>query len=159
MKRLKNNWTFFILTISFTVICIALIAEYFYGILPCKMCIFQRYSYYALIIISIVFLLLKKQNNRFYFLITEIILIVGLFFSIWHVGIENDLISGHLGCSSSIKDINNIVDLKKHITNTPIIACDQINWAFLGISFAIYNTSLQLILLITNSIFLIKKND
>ena len=159
MIKLKNNWTFVILVVSLTVICTALIAEYFYGILPCKMCIFQRYSYYALIILSIFFLLLKKQNNKFYYLIVEIILIVGLFFSIWHVGIENDLINGPVACSSTIKDINNIVDLKKHIINTPVITCDHINWAFLGISFAIYNTLLQLALLTANSIFIIKKND
>ena len=110
-----------------------------------------------LIILSAIFLLLKKQNDRFYYLTAEIILIIGLFFSIWHVGIENNLINGPVGCSSSIKDINNIIDLKKHIINTPIIACDQINWAFLGISFAIYNTLLQLALLAANSIFLIKK--
>ena len=157
MIKLKNNWTFIILVISIAVISTALIAEYFYRILPCKMCIFQRYSYYALIILSVIFLLLKKQNDRFYYLIAEIILIIGLFFSIWHVGIENNLINGPVGCSSSIKDINNIIDLKKHIINTHIIACDQINWAFLGISFAIYNTLLQLALLAANSIFLIKK--
>ena len=159
MIKLKNNWTFFILLISIAVISTALIAEYFFGILPCKMCIFQRYSYYALIILSIIFFLLKKQNHKFYYLTVEAILIVGLFFSIWHVGIENDLINGPRGCSSAIKDINNIIDLKKHILNTPIIACDQINWTFLSISFAIYNTLLQLLLITTNSIFLIKKND
>ena len=159
MIKLKNNWTFFILLISIAVISTALIAEYFFGILPCKMCIFQRYSYYALIILSIIFLLLKKQNHKFYYLTVEAILIVGLFFSIWHVGIENDLINGPRGCSSAIKDISNIIDLKKHILNTPIITCDQINWTFLGISFSIYNTLLQLLLITTNSIFLVKKND
>ena len=76
MIKLKNNWTFIILVISIAVISTALIAEYFYRILPCKMCIFQRYSYYALIILSAIFLLLKKQNDRFYYLTAEIILII-----------------------------------------------------------------------------------
>jgi len=159
MTKLKNNWTLVILAISLGVICTALIAEYFYGILPCKMCFYQRYSYYMLIILSIFFLLSKKQNNKFYYLIVEILLILGLFFSIWHVGIENHIFDGPVGCSSTFKDINNIVELKKHIISTTVIACDEINWTFLGVSFAIYNALLQLILLVTNSMFIIKNND
>ena len=85
----KKNWALIILIIAIVAIATALIAEHIFNILPCQMCIYQRYSYYSLIILSIIFLLLKKQNSSIYYLLVEIMLIVGLFFSLWHIGIEN----------------------------------------------------------------------
>ena len=92
-------------------------------------------------------------------LIIEILILTGLFFAIWHVGIENHLLTGPMGCSNIINNVNNIEELKTILTNKPIVFCDEVNWSFLGISFAIYNSLLQFLLLITNSMFIIKKND
>ena len=154
----KKNWALIILIIAIVAIATALIAEHIFNILPCQMCIYQRYSYYSLIILSIIFLLLKKQNSSIYYLLVEIMLIVGLFFSLWHIGIENHLIGGPSSCSSDMGNISNIQDLKEYILNRPVIACDEINWTFLGVSFAIYNSILQMILLINNSRYILKKN-
>lgn len=150
----KKYWCLIILFISISVILTALIAEYFFLIQPCKMCLYQRYSYYLLIIISGLFLLLKKESDKIYLLITEILLICGLFVSLWHLGIENQLINFPSGCSNSIEDINNINDLKDQIIDSPLVMCNEINWSFLGISMVFYNSLLQFSLLIFNSIYL-----
>jgi len=157
MMNLQKNWALIILLLSIIAILSALIAQYIYFIHPCKLCIYQRYPYYFLILISCFFLLLKEQNNKIYFLIIEVIFAIGLFFSIWHVAIENNLISDIIGCSASIENIDNVSELKKSIINKPLVMCNDINWSFLGISFAIYNSLLQFGLLIINSIFLVKK--
>ena len=157
MMNLQKNWALIILLLSIIAILSALIAQYIYFIQPCKLCIYQRYPYYFLILISCFFLLLKEQNNKIYFLIIEVIFAIGLFFSIWHVAIENNLISDIIGCSASIENIDNVSELKKSIINKPLVMCNDINWSFLGISFAIYNSLLQFGLLIINSIFLVKK--
>ena len=76
---------------------------------------------------------------------------------LWFHGVNNT--KWDMSSYSQIADINNIVELKKHIISTTVIACDEINWTFLGVSFAIYNALLQLILLVTNSMFIIKGDD
>ena len=159
MIKLKKTWSIIILIIASISIATALTAEYIYNILPCKMCVYQRFSYYGLIIISIIYILLKKQKHISYFLLVELLLVLGLFLSLWHVGIENNFIEGPSGCTNSLKNIGNVGDLKEYILHKPIVSCNEINWAFIGISFAIYNSLLQFLLLITNSIFIIKKND
>lgn len=159
MKYLKKNWSFFILIFSIIIISIVLTAEYIFNILPCKMCLYQRYSYYGLILLSIIFILIKKQDRKIYLFLVEILIIAGLIFSLWHVGIENHLIDGPSGCASNINNINNIENLKIYILKRPIVACDEINWTFLGISFAVYNSITQAILLIINSRFIFTKND
>jgi len=159
MKIIYKNWTYIVLLISILAISIALIAENFFGYLPCKMCLYQRYPYYALIGITTIFVLLKNENNMVLLLIIEILILTGLFFAIWHVGIENHLLTGPMGCSNIINNVDNIEELKTILTNKPIVFCDEVNWSFLGISFAIYNSLLLLVLLTINSILLFKKND
>ena len=71
MIKLKKNWSIIILIIASISIATALTAEYIYNILPCKMCVYQRFSYYGLIIISIIYILLKKQKHISYFLLVD----------------------------------------------------------------------------------------
>ena len=159
MNSLKNNWAPIILIISLFVISIALIAEHIYFLIPCKMCLYERYTYYALITISLIFIFSKNQNNIIFYFLVEIFLLIGVILSLWHLGIENHIISGPQGCSATIENINSKEDLENFILNRPIVSCDEINWRFLGISIVIYNSLLQIVLLILNSIYLIKFNE
>ena len=52
---------------------------------------------------------------KVYLLITEILLIFGLFTSLWHLGIENQLINFPSGCSSSIENINDINNTRANL--------------------------------------------
>mgnify|MGYP001381705640 CR=1 FL=1 len=157
MKNIKDYWAAVILIISIIVIAIALIAQYLYNILPCKMCLYQRYPYYILIFISLLFFIFPK-NKRYYFFLIEILLIIGLAITFWHLGIENNFIKGPGGCSSSLENIQNADELKTLILKSPIIACNEVNWTFLGISMVLYNFLLQLVLLTINTIIIFKKN-
>ena len=157
MKIIGKNWTFIIFVVASIAILTALIAQYNFNLLPCKMCLYQRYSYYALIIISGIFLILKNNDNKVFYLTAEILIIIGLFFAIWHVAIENNIISGLEGCSFIIENINDFADLKDYISKGPIVFCNEVNWSFLGISFALYNSVLQIVLLSINTVYLFKK--
>ena len=159
MINYKKNWIVVVFITSLIVITVALTAEYLFNILPCEMCYFQRYSYYFLIIMSGLYLLFSLPQNKIYYLLVEISLIIGLFFSLWHVGIENNLISGPTGCSEDLKNIYNKEELKNFIFNKPIMSCNEVNWSFLGISVAIYNSLLQIVILTINSKLLFKKDD
>lgn len=159
MKILYKNWSIIILLISSFAIGIALIAEYIYYLIPCKMCMYERYQYYGLIIISLIFIISKNQNNIIFYFLIEIFLLLGILLSLWHIGIENNLISGPKGCSAPIENIKDKESLKKFILNRPIASCNEINWKLLGISIVIYNALLQIVLFIFNSIYLIKAND
>ena len=157
---LQKNWPAIILTISCLSITTALVAQYMFNLLPCKMCYYQRYVYYTIILLTLIFLIFKIKKSLIYLIIIEILLLIGLTLSLWHVGIENNLIEGTSGCSNILLESenpsNNINVLKEYILNNPIATCDQTNWSFLGISFAIYNAILQVVLLIINSILILK---
>ena len=157
MKTIKNNWSLIIFLISFLAIGSALTAEYVFGILPCKMCLYQRYTYYFIIMISLLFFFLKNFSNFLQFLLTECALFYGIFYAMWHVGIEQKIFSGPSECTNFLKNQNSLTDLKNQILNQTIISCDEISWSILGLSAATINAFVLLLLIIFNSIFLIQK--
>ena len=80
--------------------------------------------------------------------------IYGLFYSVWHVGIENQLLPGPAGCSSGLNTTNNILSLKEQILAKPVINCEDIAWSILGLSAATINSLLLFLIFILNAIYL-----
>lgn len=80
--------------------------------------------------------------------------IYGLFYSIWHVGIENKLLLGPAGCSSGLNLTDNTLSLKEQILSKPVINCEDIAWSMFGLSAATINSLLLLLIFILNAIYL-----
>ena len=156
MKLIKKNWLIIVFLISICAIFSALTAEYIYKILPCKMCLYQRYPYYFMISISLIFFFINKKYYILYYLLIKSALLYGLFYTIWHIGIEQKFLPGSSGCTALINNTNSLIDLKNTILNQPIIFCDEINWTVFGLSAATTNFLVLLLLLIFNTIFLIE---
>ena len=150
MKTLKKYWVVIVLITSVIAISIALIAEYFFEILPCKMCLYQRYPYYFIIIFSLVYFFTKKTPLAWYYWIINFSFIIGLFFSLWHVGIEQKILPGLSGCSNIIEKTSSLKNLKEQIINQNVINCNEITWSVMSVSMATYNSLLLLILLLLN---------
>ena len=111
MKILEKYWIFIFFIISFFSIGLALIAELIFNILPCKMCLNQRYAYYFIIFITLVFFLTNFFSFFLKLLIFEIAIFYGLFYSIWHVGIEQKILPGPENCESSLSKSDSISKL------------------------------------------------
>ena len=149
-------WGYIIFVLSIIVISSALIAEYIFNLLPCKMCLYQRYTYYFVIVIFLLFYFLKKSSNIWLYILIEMSIFYGLFYSIWHVGVEKKLLKGPISCSGIINNTNSTDNLKDQIINQPIIDCGNVGWYVFGLSAATLNTVLLLFILLLNTIFITK---
>ncbi len=156
MNKIKKNWAIIVLAISSIAILSAFIAEYLFDILPCQMCLYQRYPYYFIILFSIIYIITKKIPLLWYYVIISISFVVGLFFSSWHIGIEQKILPGLSGCSSIVNTSQSLSRLKEQILNQNIVTCDEITWSFMGFSAATLNSFLLILLLLINTTFLIK---
>ena len=150
-----RNWTSLLFVISFISISSALIAEYFFNLQPCELCLKQRHPYYLILICLIFILLLKNFNKIWLYLIIQSASIYGLFYSVWHVGVENNILKGPAGCSAMLKSSESASDLKAQILSKQVISCDEVIWSFFGISAASINTLVLLVIFIFNAIYLI----
>ena len=156
MSYFIRFWAVIVFVLSIIAISSALIAEYVFNLLPCKMCLYQRYPYYFIISIFILFYFFRKTSSVWFYILTELAIIFGLFYSIWHVGIEQKLLPGPYSCSESLKEVGTIEKLKEQIANQEIINCNDISWSMLGLSAATVNTILLILFLLFNTAFIIK---
>ena len=154
-----RNWAAILFVISFTSISSALIAEYFFNLQPCELCLKQRHPYYLVLICLPLIFLLKNLNKIWFYLLIQFASIYGLFYSIWHVGVENKILKGPAGCSAMLSNSENTTDLKAQILSKQVISCDEVIWSFFGISAASINTLVLLVIFILNAIYLFNNYD
>ena len=149
-----NKYWFYILGLwSIVALGSALIAEFYFDLVPCKMCLKQREPYYVIIAGFIIITILKWQKQIWYYLGVQLISIYGLFYSIWHVGIENNFLTGPAGCSSGLNMASNTSSLKEQILSKPVINCEDVVWSIFGLSAASINSLLLFLIFILNAVY------
>ena len=84
----------------------------------------------------------------------QISVIYGLFYSLWHVGIENKFLPGPSGCSGGLELTNNASSLKDQIMSKAVVNCEDIIWSMFGLSAATINSLLLFLIFIINAIYL-----
>ncbi len=153
-----RNWAKFLFVISFMSISSALVAEYFFNLQPCELCLKQRHPYYLILICLVFIFLLKNLNKIWLYIIIQLASAYGLYYSIWHVGVENEIFKGPAGCSAMLISSESAADLKAQILSKQVISCDEVIWSFFGISAASINTLVLLVIFIFNVIYLYRNN-
>ena len=151
-----KNWNILILIVSLVSIISALIAEFIFNLQPCELCLKQRHPYYYMILISLLIFFIPFSLKIFGYMLIQISSIYGLFYAIWHVGVENNLLSGPAGCSTGLDLSENIGSLKEQILSKQVISCNEIIWSFFGVSAASVNTLVLLFIFIINAIYIYK---
>ena len=124
--KLKKYWFWILGAISFISISFALVAEFIFN----------------------------WQQKIWFYIFVQISSAYGAFYAIWHVGIENNILSGPAECSGGLKNFNNVDDLKDQIISKPVINCDEVVWSFFGVSAAAINSLILLLIFIFNAIYI-----
>ena len=151
-----KHWNYVLLLVSSISILSALIAEYFFNLQPCELCLKQRHPYYFIIVFIIINFLIPFSKKIFIFLLIQLSSLYGLFYAVWHVGVENKFLQGPSGCSAGLDISSNTVDLKEQILSKQVISCDEIVWSIFGLSAASINTIILLVIFIFNAIYIYK---
>ncbi len=154
---LQKYWFYLVTLFSVIALTSAFIAEFNFNLAPCEMCLKQREPYYVIILGFILIAILRWQDRIWFYLSVQILSVYGLFYSIWHVGIENKFLSGPEGCSNTLKVADNKTNLKEQILSKPVINCEDIAWSMFGLSAATINSILLILIFIVNAIYLWNK--
>ncbi len=149
-----RNWYLTILGISIISICSALVAEHFFSLQPCDLCLKQRHPYYFFIVLSLITLIFLGNYKYYISFLIQLGAIYGIFYAVWHVGVENKLLKGPAGCSANLNISSNANELKEQIFNKQVISCDEVTWNLLGMSAASINTIILLFIFIVNGLYI-----
>ena len=133
-----------VLILSLFSLIFVFILQYEYGILPCKICIWQRWPHVFNIILVLI-ILSSSLTNNFIFLFGLINMFLAFILALYHYGLEQNLWDNVFSCSGEIK-FNDLSteEILKNLNNTPIKTCEIEAWNFLNLSLTGWNMILTI---------------
>lgn len=147
--------------LAFLAIAGAWASQLFMGLVPCELCLEQRMAYYFGLPILLVALLLWSRVPRSVWLALMLaaaaVFVWGTYMGGYHAGVEYGFWPGPTACTGLGVEVN-FSDLT-HIDDAKVIPCDKVQFRFLGITLAGYNTlvSLATVLLIATAALVRKR--
>lgn len=124
----------------------AFISEYGFGLKPCDLCIFQRIPFALAIPLAALGLWKKRWSFG-------IGLVIGLLFLInsgiagYHAGVEQHWFPGPDACTDAPPTVPLTMEqILEKLKQAPLVACDQPQWDFYGITMAAMNAAWSLLL-------------
>ncbi|MEE8535947.1 MAG: disulfide bond formation protein B [Kiloniellales bacterium] len=116
--------------------------QYWGGLDPCVLCIYQRYAHGAAAAAGLAALVVAGRAG----LLRPLVGLAGLAFlagaaiAAFHVGVEQHWWRGTAECHAPALDLSlSLEELRESIFDTRFVPCDQIPWALFGVSMAGYN--------------------
>ena len=151
-KSLKINLFNKVLAIIvFISVLFSFFLEFFLNLIPCKLCLYQRYLWLFLLLVCILNIKQSSKNNYFEMIIT-ITLCGIIILSFYHSGIELGFFNNIISCiSENHETANSIEELDFLIRNTKNVDCafpkfKVFNLSLSNLSF-LFSTSLLLLCL------------
>lgn len=121
------------------------------GIVPCPLCLEQRYAYYLAVPLGLlVAILAAKEAPRPVLLAGLALLLLATLANAWlgayHAGVEWKFWQGPTDCSGPIVDFGKAGSLLDRLDTVKVVRCDEVQWRFLGLSLAGYNVLISLLM-------------
>jgi disulfide bond formation protein DsbB len=120
-------------------------------ILPCPLCLEQRYAYYLAIPLgALLALAAARDAPRAILLAGLAVLAIAAFanagLGTYHAGVEWGLWQGPTECTGPVGNLGSAGNLLERLDTVKVIRCDEVQWRFLGLSLAGYNVLISLLM-------------
>ncbi len=116
----------------------ALASQYFGGLAPCILCLYQRVPYAAVIALGLLALVVPRYAGWALGL-AAMAFLVGGGIAVFHVGVEQLWWEGTQSCTGDSSAAASVDALRAQIMEAPVVRCDEVQWSLFGISMAGYN--------------------
>ncbi|SDT08100.1 disulfide bond formation protein B [Bradyrhizobium canariense] len=120
-------------------------------ILPCPLCLEQRYAYYLAVPLgALVAIAAAKHAPRPVLLAGLAILALAALgnavLGTYHAGVEWHFFQGPTDCTGPVGNLGSAGNLLERLDTVKVIRCDEVQWRFLGLSLAGYNVLISLLM-------------
>jgi disulfide bond formation protein DsbB len=138
-----------VLAASIAVLGSALLSQYWGGLQPCVLCLYQRVPYWTAIGLSLAALIaLARGAGRlagWLVAIAALAFLAGAGIAAFHVGVEQHWWTGTAECGASGPLAGgSAADLRARLLAQPVVRCDEVAWSLFGISMAGFNVMVSL---------------
>ena len=155
-KNTFSSPSYLALIFSTLALIVAFSLEFIFDLIPCHLCILQRYGYIAVLLFAILSIKYKKKNIFSILVVISFIITFGI--ALWHKGIEAYWWTPTTECvEMSINTATFQEELDKANNEKPVAACDQISPVLFNITLVEWSLLYSLLGLLSVSFLLIKK--
>ncbi|MBI5130886.1 MAG: disulfide bond formation protein B [Rhodopseudomonas palustris] len=145
-SRVARNVALAIGAVSVAALATVWYFQLFLDFKPCPLCLEQRYAYYAAIPLAALLAFAAARGAPAWLLTVGLALLAlgnaGL--GAYHAGVEWKFWAGPTDCSGPVLDLGKAGSLLEQLDKVKVVRCDEVQWRFLGLSFAGYNVLLSL---------------
>jgi disulfide bond formation protein DsbB len=120
-------------------------------ILPCPLCLEQRYAYYLAIPVGALVALAAARGAPRGVLLAGLAVLAAAALAnaglgTYHAGVEWGLWQGPTECTGPVGNLGSAGNLLERLATVKVIRCDEVQWRFLGLSLAGYNALISLLM-------------
>ncbi|MFV9838866.1 MAG: disulfide bond formation protein B [Aaplasma endosymbiont of Hyalomma asiaticum] len=125
----------------------AYVAEMFFGLVPCKLCLYERVPYFV-VILPAVLMIARGYGKMFY--VAVACYVVGVTISGYHAGLEYGWFTDILQCAGDLASSGaSFTDLKAALlSKVTVVSCSVPSFVFMGISLSGWNAIYLVVCLI-----------
>ncbi len=126
----------------------ALVFQYWGGLPPCELCLYERWPYYAALPLAAALSApaTTRADARLGGMLLHIIFACSVVLACYHVGVEQHWFAGPTACTGTGGNAATIDELRKLLMNQQTVRCDAPQWTLFGVSLAGYNLAASLAL-------------
>ncbi len=117
----------------------ALVAQYGFLLLPCEMCIWQRWPHGIALALGLLALVARGRLRALLLALAALVLLIGAGIGAFHAGVEQHWWEGPTACTGAPPTGLSGAAFLETLKGRPLIRCDEIAWSFLGLSMAAWN--------------------
>jgi disulfide bond formation protein DsbB len=121
------------------------------GLVPCPLCLEQRYAYYLAVPLALVVAIAAVRDAPRGLVLAGLALLAlaalgnaGL--GTYHAGVEWKFWQGPTDCTGPIGNFGSAANLLDQLDKVKVVRCDEVQWTFLGLSLAGYNVLISLLM-------------
>jgi disulfide bond formation protein DsbB len=116
----------------------AYVAQYWGGLEPCPLCLYQRVPYAVAGALATAALFVRASHLTALLLLAAVTFFANAGIAFYHVGVENHWWASAV-CPGDAPAIASVEDLRKALAAPPPKPCDAVDWTLFGVSMAGYN--------------------
>ncbi|WP_206431075.1 MULTISPECIES: disulfide bond formation protein B [Sphingomonas] len=122
----------------------ALGSQFIGGLVPCEMCVWQRWPHLAAIIVAaLAFFVRGRRQVAALVLLAALLIAVSGAIGVYHAGAEYHWWQGITECTAAPRQ-GSPMEMLTQALRAPIVRCDVAQWTMFGISLAGYNAIFSL---------------
>ncbi|WP_419827530.1 disulfide bond formation protein B [Sphingomonas sp.] len=123
----------------------ALVSQYGFGLVPCEMCLWQRWPHLAAILLALAAITLRGHppRSRSLTMLAAVAILLSGAIGVFHAGVEYHWWQGLTRCATPAM-AGSAHDMMAQIMTAPLVRCDQAQWRLWGVSLAGWNAILSL---------------